>query len=357
MDPQTRDAPSHRTQRAGSLLVAPQKGVDLNRPTICVVLVALLLCHAETVDAQSRTDVSAETFAEWMSELSNWGRWGQHDELGTVNLITAKKRVSAAQLVKTGISVSLARDLDKSASLHNVSPLRHEMNFTGLEPGGGQFSGDSYWIRYHGLAHSHLDALGHVFYNGKMYNGFAQGLVTDAGAQKLSINTLAHGIFSRGVLIDVPWTKGVPYLEPGTAILEEDLDAWEAKSGVRLSPGDVVLIRTGRWARLEDKGPWAVGEALAGVHASAVKWLRNRDVAVVGTDAGVDVIPSGVEGQPFPVHRLLIVAMGTPVFDNLDLEQLSEEAIRQKRWDFLLTVAPLRVQGGTGSPLNPIATF
>ena len=329
----------------------------MNRPTVLVTLLALLLCSAKTVEAQSQTEVSAETFAEWMSELSNWGRWGDDDELGTVNLITAKKRVDAARLVKTGISVSLARDLEKSESLHNANPLKHEMNFTGLEPGGGQFSGDSYWIRYHGLAHSHLDALGHVFYDGKMYNGFAQTLVTDAGAQKLSISTLAHGIFSRGVLIDVPWTKGVSYLEPGTAILPEDLDAWAAESGVRLSPGDVVLIRTGRWARLEDKGPWPVGEALAGLHASAVKWLKDRDVAVVGTDAGVDVIPSGVEGQPFPVHRLLIVAMGTPIFDNLDLEQLRKEAIRQKRWEFLFTVAPLRVRGGTGSPLNPIATF
>lgn len=321
------------------------------------IATALFLCHAAILDSQTRPDVSAETFAEWMSELSNWGRWGDDDELGTVNLITAEKRVNAARLVEKGISVSLARDLDKSESLHNTYPLKQEMNATGLEPSGDQYSGDSYWIRYHGLAHSHLDALCHVFYDDKMYNGFAQTLVTATGAQRLSIRSLADGIFTRGVLIDIPWAKGVPYLEPGTAIFPEDLDAWATKSGVSVGPGDVVLIRTGRWARLDAKGPWQVWEALAGLHASSIKWLRDRDVAVVGTDAGVDVIPSGVDGQPFPVHRLLVVAMGTPIFDNLDLEPLSREAINQERWDFLFTAAPLRVPGGTGSPLNPIATF
>lgn len=323
----------------------------------CWIAIASFLCHAAISNSQTRPDVSAETFKEWMSELSNWGRWGDDDELGTVNLITAEKRVKAARLVEKGISVSLARDLDKSESPHNTHPLKHEMHGTGLELSGDQYAEDSYWIRYHGLAHSHLDALCHVFHNDKMYNGFAQTLVTETGAQKLSIRSLADGIFTRGVLIDIPWARGVPYLEPGTAIFPEDLDAWAAKSGVRVGPGDVVLIRTGRWARLDDKGPWQGWEALAGLHASSIKWLRYRDVAVVGTDAGVDVIPSGVEGQYLPVHSLLVVAMGTPIFDNLDLEQLSKEAIRQERWEFLFTAAPLRVQGGTGSPLNPIATF
>lgn len=323
----------------------------------CGIAITLLLFCAATLGSQTRPNVSAETFAEWMSELSNWGRWGDDDELGTVNLITAEKRVEAARLVEKGISVSLARDLDKSESIHNAYPFKQEMNATGLEPSGDQYSGDSYWIRYHGLAHTHIDALCHVFYDDKMYNGFAQTLVTDEGARKLSIRGLADGIFTRGVLIDIPWAKGVSYLEPGTPIFPEDLDTWEAKSGVRVRPGDVVLIRTGRWARLEDKGPWQVWEALAGLHASSIKWLSDRDVAVVGTDAGVDVIPSGVDGQPFPVHRLLVVAMGTPIFDNLDLEQLREEASRQEQWEFLFTAAPLRVPGGTGSPLNPIATF
>ena len=316
-----------------------------------------LLGHSVIVCPQSRENVSSKTFDEWMSELSNWGRWGNDDELGTVNLITAEKRVNAAQLVEKGISVSLARDLDKSESHHNTDPFKLEMDYTGLKPEGDQYSVDNYWIRYHGLAHSHLDALCHVFYEGKMYNGFAQTLVTDEGGQKLSIQNLADGIFTRGVLIDIAWAMGLPYLEPGTAILPEDLDAWAAKSGVQVGSGDVVLIRTGRWARLDDKGPWKVWESLAGLHASSIKWLRDRDVSVVGTHAGVDVIPSGVEGQPFPVHRLLVVAMGTPIFDNLDLEQLSKEAIRQNRWEFLFTAAPLRVPGGTGAPLNPIATF
>jgi len=126
---------------------------------------------------------------------------------------------------------------------------------------------------------------------------------------------------------------------------------------VKIGPGDVVFIRTGRWARRAEKGPWDVSKESAGLHASSAKWLKQRDVAMVGSDAASDVAPSLVEGVAQPIHQLLLVAMGTMIFDNCDLEALSRAAAQRKRWEFLLSASPLPVIAGTGSPLNPIAIF
>jgi kynurenine formamidase len=196
-----------------------------------------------------------------------------------------------------------------------------------------------------------------MFWQGKMYNGFSQEEVTQKGASRLGIHNLKQGIVTRGVLIDIPRLKGVPYLEPGAAIYPEDLDAWEKKSGIKVMAGDVIFIRTGRWARRAAVGPWAVNSGSAGLHASCARWIKQRDVAMIGSDAASDVIPSGVEGVALPIHQLMIVAMGVHIFDNCDLESLSEACAKRNRWDFLLTAAPIAVTGGTGSPLNPIATF
>jgi kynurenine formamidase len=149
----------------------------------------------------------------------------------------------------------------------------------------------------------------------------------------------------------------VPYLEPGAAIYPEDLDAWEKKTGIKIMAGDVIFVRTGRWARRAAVGPWAVNSGSAGLHASCARWIKQRDVAMIGSDAASDVIPSGVEGVALPIHQLMIVAMGVHIFDNCDLEALSEACAKRNRWDFLLTAAPIAVTGGTGSPLNPVAIF
>ena len=124
-----------------------------------------------------------------------------------------------------------------------------------------------------------------------------------------------------------------------------------------IRPGDAVFIRTGRWARRAAVGAWNIGQQGAGLHAASAHWLKARDVSMVGSDFGTDVQPSGVEGTRFPLHQLLIVAMGTPLFDNCDLEAVSRAARERGRWEFMLTAAPLAVPGGTGSPINPIATF
>ena len=312
---------------------------------------------SEPPQSPSPDTVTPETVDRWMRELSNWGRWGDDDQLGTLNLITPEKRKQAARLVRTGVSVSLARDTEKEEAIDNPSPFRHTMTNTGANPALGQFSVDTLEVSYHGYAHTHMDALCHMFYEGRLYNGFSQQEITDKGAGKLAIMNVKNGIFTRGILMDIPRLKGVPYLEPGTPIYPSDLDEWEKKAGVRVSSGDVVFIYTGRWARRDEKGPWDVGQNMAGLYASAAIWLKERDVAMIGSDAGSDLAPSGVEGVTLPIHQLALIAMGTPIFDNCDLEALAEEAARQKRWEFLLTAAPIAVPGGTGSPLNPIATF
>ena len=228
--------------------------------------------------------------------------------------------------------------------------------FHGASPDASSHS-DLFTIAHHGLAHTHLDALAHYFYKDRMYNGFPRSAVTAEGAGKLSIHIAKGGIFSRGVLVDIPRLKGVPYLEPGTPIYPEDLDAWEKFAGVRIESGDVVLVRTGRWARRAEKGPWPASDHLAGLHASCALWLKERDIAVLGSDSAGEVRPTGVESMRGPIHTLMIVAMGVHILDNCDLEELSVAAAERKRWEFLLTTAPMAVPGATGSALNPIAVF
>jgi kynurenine formamidase len=290
-----------------------------------------------------------------MTQLSNWGRWGKADEIGTVNLITAAKRTEAAASVKDGQAISLSHDALTEKAPDNPEPFIHKMTYTGAHPNGDWFM-DEYTVRFHGLAHTHMDALAHSAWKGKMYNGFPQLDVTEQGAKELGITGFRNGIFTRGVLVDIPRLKGVASLEPGTAIYPEDLDAWEKKSGVRIGSGDVVFIRTGRWARRAASGAWDPSR-IAGLHVSCVAWLKKRDIAMAGSDACLDVLPSQVEGVIQPVHQLLLIAMGTPILDNCDLESLSVEAAKRNRWAFLLTASPLTVRGGTGSPLNPVAVF
>jgi len=204
------------------------------------------------------------------------------------------------------------------------------------------------------LGQTHFDALCHANYNGKIFNGFSVDEVQAEGCPKDSILAAKTGVMTRGVLIDIAKLKGVNYLEPGTPIYPEDLEAWEKQTGVKVAAGDAVFVRTGRWAMRAEKGP---SRTYAGLHASCARWLHDRDVAILGSDAAQDVNPSQVEGVGLPIHELALVAMGIHLFDNCDLEELGKEAAKRKRWVFLLTAAPLAIPGGTGSPLNPIAIY
>ena len=306
--------------------------------------------------AQSPHQTTKADVDRLMKELSNWGRWGKTDQIGTVNLITPAKRKAAAALVTEGVSVSLARDAETVKTADNPDPFGHTFTYTGAKPA-GQFVLDTYSVSYHGQAHSHMDALCHMFFDGKFYNGYSKDVVTDKGASELAITNFKNGLFSRGILVDIPKLKHLPYLEPETAIYPEDLDAFEKMANVHITSGDIVLIYTGRWARRAAKGPWDAGAHAAGLHASTAKWFKQRDIAIIGSDLGTDVMPSQVPGVSQPMHQLFLIAMGTPIFDNLDLEALSKASAARNRYAFLLTAAPLAVPGGTGSPFNPIATF
>lgn len=323
--------------------------IGIRSVTSILVLLAIPIGLARQADEGRAPRTTAE-FDALFTQVSNWGRWGADDQLGSVNLVTAAKRKQAVTLVKSGISVSLAHNPLTERAEDNNNPFEHTM----LR--GNNL--DRYAVSYHGYAHSHIDALCHFLYKEKTYNGYARADVnTDKGCAKLGIDNLKNGIVSRGVLIDLPRLRGVEFLEPGTPVYTEDVEAWEKKTGVKVGSGDVILLRTGRWARRAKLGPWNVGQNAAGFHASIAPWIKARGVSVVGSDAAEDVVPSKVEGVALPVHTLLITAMGINLLDNQDLEALAETAARLNRWEFMISIAPVPVTGGTGFPVNALATF
>jgi kynurenine formamidase len=302
---------------------------------------------------ESRAPLTAEQVLAFHKTLSNWGRFGERDQLGTVNLITREKRVAAARLVRSGRSVSCARPLPTQPSVENPNPVQHHMIGTCTEGWGG----DYFAIAPHGFATSHIDALCHIFHEGKLYNGYPIEKVTAHGALELGIHELKDGVVSRGVLLDVPAARGLEYLEAGEPIFPDDLERAEQRAGLRVESGDILLVRTGRWALRDARGPWDPRVSAAGLDASCLPWLHARGVAVLGCDGVSDVVPSRVEGQNLPIHSVAIVAMGLHLIDNLELEPLAKACADEKHWEFLLTLAPLVLFRGTASPLNPIALF
>jgi len=324
------------------------------RSAIGAVVVSLALgftaSRQSPAPAGNRSPANAEQFDQMFQQIKNWGRWGADDQLGAVNLITDAKRKDALKLARTGLTVSLVHNPLTDKADDNTLPFEHTMN--------AGFTTDTYRVSYHGYSHSHLDALCHILYKDQTYNGYPRAEVNTAkGCTKLGIDHLKQGLITRGVLIDIPRLKGVPYLEPGTAIYPEDVEAWEKMAKVKIAPGDAILLRTGRWARRARVGPWAVGRNAAGFHASIAPWIKSRGVAIVGSDAASEVSPTMVANVALPVHTLLITALGINILDDQDLERLAETAAKLKRWEFMITINPMPITGGTGSPLNTIATF
>ena len=310
--------------------------------------------------------ITIEQVMKWETELSNWGRWGKDDERGALNLITPQKQVQAARLVKDGVTVSLAHfaSLDKAADNFNFGPTKHEM--FGIDPKTHvpRFALDMISFGIHDGTNSHLDALCHyrLEKDGQyvVFNGHPQQL-DENGCKADGMDRMGPGVFTRGILVDIPLLKGVEYLEPGTPIYPEDLEAWEKFAHVKIGSGDVVLVRTGRWARRAKLGPWNVGREAAGLEASTMPWLKKRDISVLAGDGVNDVQPSGVQGQGEaagrPVHTLTIAVMGVPLVDNAYLEDVAKEAANRKRWEFLTTIQFTRIPGGTATPFNAMATF
>jgi len=317
------------------------------------VVCSLLAIGPGGVRAQEA--VSVDSLRSWMRQVSNWGRWGESDQRGTLNLITPARRQAAATAVTEGVTVSLAHNLVPGANQNSLQPLEVEHIVAPL--GTTTAAVDRFSMMYHGWAYSHVDALSHFAFDSTFYNDNRFDILKPTGAERLAVELMAEGIVGRGVLVDVPRLRGVDYLEPGALITAADFEAWEAQTGLRVSEGDVLLIRTGRWAREEAKGSWSVRESSAGVHPSAALWLSERGVAALGGDAANDRAPSVVEGVGDPLHQLAIVGMGMPLLDNLDFEALSRAAAERSRWSFLFVASPLRLVGASGSPVNPLAIF
>jgi kynurenine formamidase len=302
----------------------------------------------EALSVRSAADVQA-----LHRSLSNWGRWGDRDQLGTLNWITPGKRAAAAREVRSGRSVSCSRALPTEAAPDNERAVVHLMMGTAGEGWGG----DYFAMAPHGYAVSHIDALCHIFHEGRLYNGYPIERVTAHGALELSIDALRDGVVTRGVLLDVPAVRGVEWLEPGEAVRPDELERAEAATGVRVEPGDVLFVRTGRWPLRAARGPWDPRQRLAGLHAECLPWLFERRVAALGSDGVSDAIPSGVDGVGLPIHSVAIVAMGLHLLDNLDFERLAAACREEGRHAFQLVIAPLVLARGTASPVNPLALF
>lgn len=324
---------------------------------VSILVCSLAITAAIAGDAASqglppRPPVSQAQFEAWQKELSNWGRWGKDDEIGTLNLITPAKRRAALALVKEGVPVSLSTNTAMEKAIDVPCPAVWGM-LTATDTGATDRVA---FPCIHGAAATHLDSLAHTFFAGKMWNGYdATKLVTmQKGAQKNSVMPMKGGIVTRAVLYDIARLKGVPYLKPGDRIFPEDMEAWERRTGVRVGPGDALVLRWGRYGRRAKLGP---EEGAAGFDNSILPWLKQRDVAlIVWETAGYS---PQVPGDLFQnaVHNFVMAILGIHILDRADLEALSEAAASRNRYEFMLTVNPLALPNATGSPVNPIAMF
>jgi len=301
--------------------------------------------------------MSEAAFRGLFEEVSNWGRWGPDDERGTLNYLTPARVADAAGLVSAGRTVSLSRPLNTEREPDNPEPADHHMTMIGARDHheGIGFAKDYIGVDYHNDSHSHLDALCHVDFDGALYNGKPSDSITVDGAATETVEVMKDGVVGRGVLVDVPRSRGVDWLEPGVHIFPADLEEAERDQGVTVGEGDIVLVRTGHARRLERLEPWDPANAKAGLHPSCATFLSERHAAALGCDGNNDTAPSTTEGVGFPIHVLALNAMGMPLLDYLYLEDLTAACDRAHRWEFMFVAAPLRITGGTGSPLNPIA--
>ncbi len=296
--------------------------------------------------------------------LSNWGEWGPKDERGMLNHLLPEHRAAAAALVVDGLGVSLAHDLGTVPSAENPYPAQHHMLAAGDardDSGipGYEASRDFIGAQVHGLGVTHIDALCHMFVRGKMYNGYPASEVRSDGARLNTVLSFSDGIVGRGILLDVAATRGVPYLQGNEAITIDELEATEARQNLRVGVGDILMIGSGRCAwRAECGGALDPANGMAGLHADCLPWLREREIAVLGSDGISDPMPGlGIPNWPFPVHQIGITGMGLHLIDNLALGALATACAERERWAFLFTLGSIRVPGGTGCPVNPIAVL
>lgn len=302
---------------------------------------------------------------EIYARVKNWTRWGADDERGALNHLTDEHRAHAAGLVRTGAAVSLANDITTQPTPETPSPAHHHMLSSGDALGASGVPGyeatqDYVGTAVHGMGITHIDALCHMFVRGEMYGGRPASLVRSTGALANTIMSAASGIVGRGVLLDIPAARNVGHIDPTESITVADLEAAEDAQGVRVGTGDLLIVSTGRDARRESVGgrldPFGAG--LAGLHPRTLPWLHERGVALLGSDGISDHMPfTSIPEWPFPIHQIGITGIGLHLIDNMRLDRIADRCRDQHRWEFLLTVAPMRVPGGTGSPVNPIAVL
>lgn len=315
----------------------------------------------------------------YMTALSNWGRWGDGDELGTLNLITPGVVAAAAGLVTAGRPVSCAWPVDPAVPDVYGTPQRLMLLGGAGPPPTPPAAGavhrphrsavEYIGLAFHGMTVTHLDAPAHVSWDGAIYNGrpAAAAVRFDTGAAACAVTAAARGITTRGVLLDVPALHGVPSLPPGHRVSPAELDACLDRQGLAVRPGDAVLLRTGAGGAVPDHAvpdhgaadQGAADQGKAGWGFGCLPWLHGRDVALIGCDGINDAVPSGGGGHGFdlPIHLVGLVAMGLWLLDNCDFAELAATCAELGRWEFLFSVLPLRLRGGTGSPVNPVALF
>jgi kynurenine formamidase len=303
------------------------------------------------------SEMSAASFQALYERLLRYAQWGDDDRRGALNHITPGRLAAAAGEVRAGRTVTMAAPLAGSAPDNPEPGARHMKRLPGepSEVAGLSFAADQLTMNVHGDVDSHIDALCHVSYDGVLYNGVTSAAVTSQGASVLSIDDARDGIVGRGVLLDIPRVRGIRWLEPGDHVTAEDLVAAEQAHQLRVGPGDLLFVRVGHRLRRDQLGPWDVARSRAGLHPRAVEFVAERQVAALGSDGNNDTAPSVVAGVAFPVHVLAINAMGLPLLDYLQFEDLVPACEAARRWSFLCVIAPLRLPGGTGSPVNPIA--
>lgn len=315
---------------------------------------------------QQRTDdvhLTADEFDTLFEDMKRWGRWGAQDQRGALHFLSPERVAASAQLVRDGVSVTLSLPLNTQAAIDNPKPAVHRMILPSMsasaETDNGsespQFVKDYIGVDYHNDGHTHIDALCHVDYRGLLYNAQQVDTATTDGATVDAINVLKDGLIGRGVLLDIPRLRGVPWLEPGEHIFRDDLEAAERAQGLVVGEGDILLVRTGHVRRLSELGPWDTARRKAGLHPSAMSFVAERRVAALGSDGNSDTAPSTTDGVGFPIHILAINALGVHLLDYLQLEDLRAACEHAGRWEFLFVGAPLRIVGGTGSPINPLA--
>jgi kynurenine formamidase len=325
---------------------------------LTIGIVGVRVVATQTSAAQAAASPPLVTQAEydrWQKELTNWGRWGNDDQMGALNLITPAKRKQAAVLVKEGLSVSLASNAATARAADVPCPVEWAMVSASPAAATDRIA----YPCIHGAGTTHIDSFAHIFFNGRMWNGYpVEGNVSrERGASKNSVLNMKNGIVTRAILYDIARLKGVPYLEPGTRIFPADLEAWEQKTGIRVGPGDALLLRWGRWARGAKLGPWNTDEAAAGLDNTVIPWIKKRDIALLSWETpGYAPQPPG-DLPRLALHNFVLSQLGVMLIDRGDFDALAEMAAARNRWEFMLTVGPLPIPNGTGSPVNPLAIF